>query len=76
MGGVSIMAGLVVGAVSLFLSFGGWDISRLWLWLLGATMLILIGVQFVISFVVMRVLDELSRRDAKVDLDLQGNSIL
>jgi len=76
MGGVSIMAGLVVGAVSLFLSFGGWDISRLWLWLLGATMLILIGVQFVISFIVMRVLNELSRRDAKVDLDLQGNSIL
>ena len=76
MGGVSILVGLVVGAVALFLSFDGWDVSRLWLWLLGATMLILIGVQFVISFIVMRVLDGLSHRDSQVDLDMQGNGIL
>lgn len=75
MGGALILAGTAVGAASLLLSVGGWDISRLWLWLLGAALLILVGVQFVISFVVMRVLDELSRRDARVSLDLQGSSI-
>ncbi len=75
-GGMFIIAGLAVGVVSFFFSFGGWDMSRLWLWLLGATMLILVGMQFVISFIVMRVLDELSRRDAQVHLDLQGSSTL
>jgi hypothetical protein len=34
--------------------------SRLWLWLLGGSMLILIGVQLIISWLVMRVLEELS----------------
>jgi hypothetical protein len=34
--------------------------SRLWLWLLGGSMLILIGVQLIIPWLVMRVLEELS----------------
>ena len=72
MGGLAILAGLAVGAGSLILSLNGWDMSRLWLWLLGGSMLILVGVQLVISWIVMRVLEELTQREVKVGLDLQA----
>lgn len=72
MGGLSILAGLAVGVGSLALSFSGWEMSRLWLWLLGSAMLILVGMQLAISWLVMRVLEELSQREAQVGLDLQG----
>jgi flagellar biogenesis protein FliO len=45
--------------------------SLRWLWLLGGSMLILIGVQLIISWLVMRVLEELGQREIKVQLDLQ-----
>lgn len=72
MGGLAFIVGLVVGVVSLALSFGGWDIARLWLWLLGSAMLMLVGVQLVISWMVMRVLEEVSQREAQVGNDLQA----
>jgi glycosyltransferase involved in cell wall biosynthesis len=72
MGGLATLAGLAVGAVSLVLGLNGWDMSRLWLWLLGGSMLILVGVQLVISWLVMRVLEELAQREVKVGLDLQA----
>ena len=72
MGGLSILAGLIVSIGSLLLSLGGWEITRLWLWLVGSAMFILVGVQFVVSWVVMRVLEELSQREFKVDSDLRG----
>ena len=74
LGGLAILAGVVVGAVSLWLSFGGWDMSRLWLWLLGSAMLILIGVQLIISWIVMRVLEDVSRRDVLVGNDLAAET--
>jgi glycosyltransferase involved in cell wall biosynthesis len=74
MGGLLVLMGGSVAVGSLALSFGGWDMSRLWLWLLGGSMLILIGVQLVISWLVMRVLEELSQREIKVGLDLEAKS--
>jgi glycosyltransferase involved in cell wall biosynthesis len=72
MGGLATLTGLAVGAVSLILGLDGWDMSRLWLWLLSGSMLILVGVQLVISWLVMRVLEELAQRQVKVGLDLQA----
>ena len=46
--------------------------GRLWMWLAGGAALILIGVQFIVSWIVMRVLAELSQREVKVDLDMRG----
>jgi glycosyltransferase involved in cell wall biosynthesis len=71
-GGLSIVAGIAVGFGSLLLSFNGWDVTRLWLWLLGSAMLVLVGVQLTTSWLVMRVLEELSQRDAQTSLDLNG----
>jgi glycosyltransferase involved in cell wall biosynthesis len=72
MGIVAALIGVCVGISSYVLSFNGWDANRLWLWLLSSAMLILIGVQLFISWVVMRVLEELSQRDIKTNLDMRG----
>jgi hypothetical protein len=47
----------------------GWEIARLWLYLLGSAMFILMGVQLILYWILMRVLDELSQREALMKKD-------
>jgi hypothetical protein len=47
----------------------------LWLYLLASAMLILVGVQLMISWVVIRVLEELSQREQLVSADLNGKAV-
>jgi hypothetical protein len=54
-------AGLAVG--SLGLGFYGWPIDRLWLYLVGSALLILVGVQLVVSWILMQTLQEVAARD-------------
>jgi glycosyltransferase involved in cell wall biosynthesis len=63
LGLLSVFLGLVLGGVSLALGLNGWDIARLWLYLLGSAMLVLLGAQLIIYWVLMRVLEELSQRE-------------
>ena len=72
MGGLLVLIGTAIGMGSLILSFNGWDMTRLWFWLVAGTMLTLIGVQLFISWIVMRVLEELSQREVMVEMDLQA----
>jgi hypothetical protein len=72
MGLLSVLAGWLVGAIALGFGFAGWPVSRLWLYLLGSAMLILIGVQLMISWVTMRVLEGLAQRELLVTADLNG----
>lgn len=74
MGLVSIGFGLAVALVSAALGFNGWEISRLWLYLLGSAMFILTGVQLVIYWILMRVLEDLSQREILARQDLQSSS--
>jgi len=62
--------GLVMAGISLFLSMQGWEIARLWLYLLGSSLLILTGMQLVVYWILLRVLDELSQRENLVERDL------
>jgi hypothetical protein len=48
----------------------GWPVERLWLYLLAGTMLVLLGTQLVVFWVIVRVLEELSQREALVQADL------
>jgi glycosyltransferase involved in cell wall biosynthesis len=70
MGLLSFTVGLVIGIVSLALGISGLEISRLWFYLLIGAMLTLVGVQFVTYWLLMRVLDELSRREELTDQDV------
>jgi glycosyltransferase involved in cell wall biosynthesis len=71
--------GLILGVSGTLLAFGSlalsligaWEISRLWLWLLGSALLILVGLQLVISWILMRVLETLSYRQLRIAEDLQ-----
>ncbi len=72
LGLLAVLAGLVAGAISLGFGFAGWPVSRLWLYLLGSAMLILIGAQLMISWVLMRVLEGLHQREMLVSADLNG----
>lgn len=71
--GLTMLAvGTIIGSASLLLGFNGWDMNRLWLYGLGSAMLILTGVQLFVYWIVLRVLEELSVRDLKIDLDLKS----
>jgi hypothetical protein len=71
--------GLTLGGIGVILSAGtiilgaqGWPIERLWLYLVGSALLILVGLQLVISWVLMRTLEELSEREIRTQRDLSG----
>ncbi len=70
MGALSLVAGLIIGIVCLTLGVTGWEIGRLWLYLLGSAMFILIGVQLIIYWLLMRVLEDLSQREIQSTQDL------
>jgi hypothetical protein len=70
----AMIGGLAVGAGSIVAGMNGWDITRTWLWLLGGAMLLLVGMQLAISWVLMRVLEELSEREAHASRDLHGDT--
>jgi hypothetical protein len=72
MGVVGFFAGLLIGVVSLVLSLNGWEIARLWLYLLGGALISLVGTQLVIYWLLIRVLENLSQRDVLVQADLQA----
>ena len=72
MGLVTLILGVIVGMVSLILGMNGWEMARLWLYLLCSAMFILIGVELVIFWLLMRVLEELSQRDGLVEKDLNA----
>ncbi len=72
MGIVGIAIGMLIGFFSLVLSLSGWEISRLWFYLMLGAMVFLIGVQLFVYWILLRVLAELSQRDflTRQDLDV------
>ena len=70
MGVLATAGGLGLGGISLALGLGGWEIARLWLYLLGSAMLVLVGVQLGIYWILLRVLDELSQREVLAMKDM------
>jgi hypothetical protein len=67
---VVFVVGLVIGVVSTLLGIDGWAIDRLWLYLLGSAMFILVGVQLIIYWILMRVVEEISQREILTQKDL------
>jgi len=71
LGLVLTAVGAMLAGASLLLGMNGWAVDRLWLYLLGSAMAVLIGVQLMISWVLLRVLRDLSLREGLVAQDLQ-----
>ena len=70
LGLLSIAAGLLVAAVSLALGLRGWEIERLWFYLMGSAMIFLVGIQLVVYWLLLRILEELSQRDVLTKQDM------
>ena len=73
MGIAAVLLGIVVGLVSLVLGVRGWEIDRLWFYLLSSAMMFLVGVQLFIYWLLLRILEELSRREVQIKNDMGLN---
>jgi len=72
-GTVSLGLGLVLGLVSLVLGLQGLPVSRLWFYYLASASLSLVGVQLMVAWVQMQVLDALKARDNLIAEDMRAN---
>ena len=72
MGLVGMGLGMIVAVISLVLALNGWPASRMWFYYLLSALVFLVGLQFLISWILMRVLEEISRRDSLAAEDLDG----
>ena len=61
-GAVLLLVGLAVSSASVALALRGWAIERLWLYLTGSAMALLIGLQLSLWWLMASVLRELSRQ--------------
>ncbi|MEM7331077.1 MAG: glycosyltransferase family 2 protein [Chloroflexota bacterium] len=69
---VSLLIGLGIGIFSLVSGISNQGIERLWLYLVGSAMAILVGVQLMINWVLLRVLEDLGRREMMAKEDIAG----
>ena len=73
MGIVGVLAGLAIALVSLSLGVGGWPVERLWFYLLSSALSFLVGVQLIIYWLLLRVLDEVNQREFLTRQDMGLN---
>ncbi len=78
LGGLALLAGLALGGISFYLGLSGWPLVRLWLYGLASAMLILTGIQLIVYWVQLGILEDLSQRDARIanELLLSQDNIL
>jgi glycosyltransferase involved in cell wall biosynthesis len=67
-----LLIGIALGSITIILGLRGWEVTRLWLYMLGSAMFILTGVQLIIYWILMRVLEELSQREKLAESDFNG----
>ena len=73
MGVAAVLIGIIIAVVALGLGVNGWNIDRLWFYFLGSSMLFLAGIQLFVYWLLLRILEELSRREflTKQDMGLE-----
>jgi len=69
---LTFLLGITLGIISIVLALESWQIERLWFYLLGSAMLILIGLQLFVFWVIVQILDELNTRNEKITNDLEA----
>jgi glycosyltransferase involved in cell wall biosynthesis len=70
MGLTAIFAGLGIGLTALALGVQGWEIGRLWFYMVGSALIFLVGVQLVVYWLLLRILEELSQREMLTQQDI------
>lgn len=72
LGLLALAGGTALSVISLALGLHGWPMTRLWFWQLLAAMAVIVGLQLVISWFIMRALAELSQREHQVADDMRA----
>ncbi len=72
---LTMLIGTLLGIGSLVLGLNDWPQTRLWLWELLSAGAMLVGLQLVISWFIMRALAELNQRELRVSNDLLGREV-
>ena len=70
MGIAAVLLGIIVAVVSLVLGVRGWEIDRLWFYLLSSAMILLVGLQLFVYWLLLRILEELSQREMQIKNDM------
>jgi len=70
MGLLSMFLAIIIAATCLTLGLRGWEIERIWFYLLGSALVFLVGIQLVIYWLLLRVLEELSKREILTRQDM------
>jgi ABC-type Co2+ transport system permease subunit len=70
MGLAALGLGILTGVVSLVLGLQGWPIEKLWFYLLGSALISLVGLQLFVYWLLLRVLEELSKREVLTRQDM------
>jgi glycosyltransferase involved in cell wall biosynthesis len=73
LGLLGLSAGLLLSLVSLILALTGWSVGQLWLYYLASASLVLVGIQLIVAWVQMQVLDALKARGQLVSRDMQSD---
>ena len=68
--------GIALGAASLVLGLGGWELTRLWFWLLASALILLVGVHLLLFWGLLRVLHTLEDRPGHVVREMDVTSDL
>jgi hypothetical protein len=76
LGASFVGVGVALAAASLVLSLGGWEITRLWFWLLGSALVFLVGLHLVLFWGLLQVLSTLEARPGRIGLEMATSSTL
>jgi glycosyltransferase involved in cell wall biosynthesis len=70
MGLAAILLGPTIALVALLIGAGSWDISRVWFYMVCSALMFLVGVQLVVYWLLLRILEELSQREMLTRQDM------
>jgi hypothetical protein len=71
------VGGTAIAIGSFGLSIGNdWPTTRLWFWLMVGALLVLVGLQLIISWVLMRVLETLSLRAQRIEEEMRPTAVV
>jgi len=67
---IAILLGPIIALVALLIGAGSWDIGRLWFYMVCSSLIFLVGVQLVVYWLLLRILEELSQREMLTKQDM------
>jgi len=69
MGLIAIFAGPAIALAALLIGAENWEIGRLWFYMVCSALIFLVGVQLVVYWLLLRILEELSQRETLTQQD-------